>query len=156
VGRPLAFFLAFLLSACGVPSGETGRGPNETIVTAGNLQVTARPAHLPAGRTINITIRLTGPADYDAGCVQTLRIWAVNSNGAQVWQQPQQELQCFALTYRHLAAGQAASFSDSWPVSAGTPAGRYTIHGLFLFHLPIGAGMRVRENLPPVSVEITD
>lgn len=125
------------------------------MASAGDLTVTARPAHVQAGQTINLTVSLMGPADYDAGCVRTVRIWALNSAGLQVWQESQPELQCFALSYQHLAGGQTATFPDSWTVASGTPAGSYTIHGLFMFHLPIGAGARVRENLPPVTVTVT-
>src|SRR5438477_134312 len=34
-------------------------------------------------------------------------------------------------------------------------AGTYTVHGLFLVVLPMGAGARVRENLPPLAIQIS-
>jgi hypothetical protein len=142
--------LALLLAGCGgqADGGSTGG-------TTGNLTVQASPSRLHAGGTVNLTATVTGPADYEAACVQTVHFWALNTEGAQVWEEPVPAIACMAIGYRHLAAGETASFTAAWPTSPGIAKGSYSIHGLFLFQRAPGAVMRVRENLPPVTVEIT-
>lgn len=147
--------LAFVLAACG--NYPTHGDPPADIVSAssGNLHLTARPGHAAAGTVIQLQLTVSGPADYEAGCVQTAHFWAVNAAGKQVWEEPVPAVMCMAIANRHLAAGETAQFSASWPTDQTLAAGKYSIHGLFLFTLPLGAGTRVRENLPPLTVEIT-
>ena len=54
-----------------------------------------------------------------------------------------------------LAAGETAEFTADWPTSNKLTPGTYTIHGLFLVVLPMGAGARVRENVPPLAIQIS-
>jgi hypothetical protein len=96
-----------------------------------------------------------GPADYEAACVQTVHLWAVDSGGTTVWEEPVPAISCMAIMYKHLDTGAKAGFSISWPTAPTLAPGRYSLHGLFRYALPLGAGARVRENLPPLSVEIT-
>jgi hypothetical protein len=142
--------LALLLAGCG---GQADSGTSAG--TNGNLTVQARPSRLHAGGTVNLTATVTGPADYEAVCVQTAHFWALDASGNQVWAEPVPAIMCMAIGYRHLAAGETASFQAAWPTSPQLASGSYSIHGLFLFQLPPGAAMRVRENMPPVTVQIT-
>jgi len=59
-----------------------------------------------------------------------------------------------AFGHKLLNAGETATFTADWPTSSQLSPGSYTIHGLFLTVLPMGAGMRVRENLPPLTVQV--
>ncbi len=102
-----------------------------------------------------MTLTVTGPIDYEVGCVQTLHTWVEDRKGTQVWAQPVPAIMCMAYGHRLLAAGETANFKADWPTSPALAAGRYTIHGLFLVLLPPGAGTRVRENVPPVTIEVT-
>jgi hypothetical protein len=115
----------------------------------------AAPARLAAGGTVHLTLTVSGPIQYQAACVQTLQIWAEDVNHQQVWMQPVPEIACMAIAYKTLAAGETASFSADWPTSSDLKAGSYTLHGLFLTVLPPGAGARVRENLPPLTIQIS-
>jgi len=112
------------------------------------------PASLPAGGTVHLTLTVTGPIDYEIGCVQTLHIWAEDNNHRQVWQQPVPAIQCMALGHKLLNAGETATLTADWPTSRYLAPGSYSIHGLFLTVLPMGAGMRVRENLPLLTVQV--
>jgi hypothetical protein len=53
-----------------------------------------------------------------------------------------------------LKAGETATFTADWPTSSTLAPGSYTLHGLFLVVLPMGAAMRVRENLAPLTIQI--
>ena len=64
-------------------------------------------------------------------------------------------IDCMAIAYKTLAAGQTATFTAEWPTSSQLAPGSYSIHGLFLTALPLGAGMRVRENLPTLPIQIS-
>jgi hypothetical protein len=97
---------------------------------------------------------VTGPIDYEIGCVQTLHIWAEDSQRRQVWQQPVPAVMCMALGHKVLRAGETAIFTADWPTSSTLAPGSYTLHGLFLVVLPMGAAMRVRENLAPLTIQI--
>jgi len=101
---------------------------------------------------VHATITVAGPADYDAACVQTVRLWVVDARERQVWAEPAPEVTCMAIVSRHVPSGEAASFGVDWPTAPTLAPGRYWIHGLFMFTLRPGAGTRVRENLPPTAV----
>lgn len=147
----LLILLIVLLAGCGAQAA----GPASVVTSNGPFRAEASPAHLAAGGTVQVTLTVTGPIQYEAGCVQTFGIWVVDSQNRQVWAQPVPQVECFALMNRSLAAGQTASFHANWPTSATLAAGRYTIHGLFLTVVPLGAGARVRENMPPLTVTLT-
>src|SRR6266851_43720 len=125
-----------------------------TLVVAG-CGAQAAPAKRAAGGTVHLTLTVTGPIDYEIGCVQTLHIWAEDSQHQQVWQEPVPAVMCMAIGHTVLAAGETATFSADWPTSSTLAPGSYTLHGLFLVVLPIGAAARVRENLAPLTIQIS-
>ncbi len=143
--------LALALAGCGAQADSSG------TVSGGNgsFHAEASPARLTAGGTVHLTLTVAGPIDYEVGCVQTLRIWAEDSQHQQVWAQPVPELMCMAYGHKVLGTGETATFAADWPTSKDLAAGSYTIHGLFLTVLPPGAGARVRENLPVLAVELS-
>lgn len=147
--------LALTLSACG--SGQSGTGPGVSTVSGSNglFHDHATPAALTAGGTVHLTLTVTGPIQYEAACVQTLHIWAEDSQHQQVWSEPEPMIQCMAIAEKTLAAGETATFTADWPTSSQLAAGSYSLHGLFLTVLPPGAAMRVRENLPPLTIQIS-
>jgi hypothetical protein len=142
---PLA---SLLLCACGQVVAGPGPGGGEP----GRPTLVAVPDRLSPGGTVHATVTVSGPTEYEAGCVQTVRLWVLDSQNQRVWTEPAPEVTCMAIVNKQLPAGQTATFQVDWPVAASLHPGRYTIHGLFLFTLPIGAGARVSENLPPAEV----
>jgi hypothetical protein len=146
--------LAFALTACGGQSG-TGHGVSTVSASNGLFHDQATPAELRAGGTVHLTLTVAGPIQYEAACVQTLHIWAENSQHQQVWSEPEPMIQCMAIAHKTLAAGETATFTADWPTSSQLAAGSYSLHGLFLTVLPPGAAMRVRENLPPLTIQIS-
>jgi hypothetical protein len=149
--------LAFALAGCGAQAGgPASPTPTATVsATSGPFKAQATPAKLAAGGTVHLTLTVTGPIEYEVGCVQTLHIWAEDSQHQQVWQEPVPAIMCMAYGYKTLAAGETATFTADWPTSRNLAAGSYSLHGLYLTVLPPGAGARVRENLPPLTVEIS-
>ena len=146
-------FVALIVAGCGAQAA--GPGPSASVSgTNGPFQAQASPASLAAGGTVHLTLTVTGPIDYEIGCVQTLHIWAENSQRQTIWEEPVPAIMCLALGHKQLAAGETAIFTADWPTSSTLTAGTYTVHGLFLTILPMGAGARVRENLPPLSIQI--
>jgi hypothetical protein len=155
--KPAWLLLAVALAGCGGRLTGPSSHPTPSNVTAasGQFRTDAMPATVVAGGTAHVTLTVSGPIDYEVGCVQTLHIWAEDGKGNRVWEEPVPTIMCFAFGHKVLAAGQTASFKADWPTSAALAAGHYTIHGLFLTILPPGAGARVRENVPPVTIEVT-
>lgn len=148
------FLLALVLAGCGGQAGGGVRPSGSVSGTNGPFYAVASPAQLTAGDTVHLSLTVTGPIDYEVGCVQTLHIWAEDGHHQQVWAEPVPAIQCMAYGHKVLASGETASFAADWPTSSQLTAGAYTIHGLFLTVLPPGAGTRVRENLPPLTIEI--
>jgi hypothetical protein len=142
-----------LLAGCGV--AVTVGPPGDSSATAENLTTTAHPEHANVGQTIQFTVTVTGPADYETGCVQTVHLWADTADAAarRVWEQPVPQVECMVIAPQHLESGQTASFRVFWPTT-GIPHGAYFVHGLLRFALPPGAASRVRENIPPVMVTV--
>ena len=160
VKRIWLVLLALVVAGCGAQAA--GPGPSPTAVPSGSVTGTngpfyaeASPAQLAAGGTVHLTLVVTGPIDYEIGCVQTLHIWAEDNQRHQVWEQPVPPIMCMALGHRMLPAGETAIFTADWPTSSALAPGSYTLHGLFRVVLPSGAGMRVRENLPPLPIQIS-
>jgi hypothetical protein len=147
--------LSALLAGCGTAGAAAGSGPASVTASHDNLEVTAAPARLLSGESVRVKVTVTGPTSFQNLCVQTVHIWALDSAGAQVWEQPVPEIMCMAIGNRQLAPGEKASFDVVWPTERSLQPGSYSIHGLFRFTLPLGAAARVRENLPPVTVVIT-
>jgi hypothetical protein len=147
--------VALVVAGCGAQAAAPTPSPSGTVTgTNGPFQAQASPAALAAGGTVHLTLTVSGPIEYEVGCVQTLHIWAEDSQHQTVWEQPVPAILCMAFGTKQLAAGETATFEADWPTSSQVAPGTYTIHGLFLTVLPKGAAMRVRENLPPLSIQI--
>jgi len=151
--------LALVLAGCGGrvagPGSSPTPSPTDTVSeTNGPFYTEASPARLAAGGTVHLTLTVTGPIDYEIGCVQTLHIWAEDSQRQTIWQEPVPEIQCMALGHKVLASGDTATFTADWPTSSTLAPASYTLHGLFLVVLPRGAAARVRENLAPLTIRI--
>ena len=151
--------LALVLAGCGGrvagPGSSPTPSPTDTVSeTNGPFYAEASPARLAAGGTVHLTLTVTGPIDYEIGCVQTLHIWAEDSQRQTIWQEPVPEIQCMALGHKVLASGDTATFTADWPTSSTLAPASYTLHGLFLVVLPMGAAARVRENLAPLTIQI--
>jgi len=156
VKRIWLLLAALVVAGCG-PQGEAPVPSSTGTVsgTNGPFYAQASPAKLAAGGTVHLTLTVTGPIDYEIGCVQTLHIWAEDSQRQQVWQEPVPAVMCMAIGHKVLAAGETATFTADWPTSSTLAPGSYTLHGLFLVVLPMGAGARVRENLAPLTIQIS-
>ena len=151
--------LIVVLAGCGGLSGGPGTprpAPSSSVSgTNGPFRAQASPSQLKAGGTVHLTLTVSGPIQYEVGCVQTLHIWAEDSQHQQVWSEPVPAIECMAYGSKTLAAGETAIFTADWPTSSSLMPGTYTLHGLFLTVLPRGAGARVRENLPPLPIQVT-
>jgi hypothetical protein len=148
--------LSLAVAGCGTQAAGPSPSPTGTVSgTNGPFYAEASPAQLAAGGTVHLTLIVTGPIDYEIGCVQTLHIWAEDSQRQEVWQQPVPAIQCMAIGHKVLAAGETATFTAVWPTSSKLAPGAYTLHGLFLVVLPKGAGARVSENLAPLTIQIS-
>lgn len=141
---------AVVLAGCGAQT----IGPTSVTGLNGPFHAVASPASLPAGGTLHLDLTVSGPLTYETGCVQTLHIWAEDSTRQPVWIEPVPAIMCLAIADKTLVAGETATFTADWPTATSLAAGSYTVHGLFLTALPLGAGTRVRENLPPLTVQI--
>ena len=144
--------LVLLLVGCG-QAADPGEGGTASGAS-GPYSAQASPARLAAGGMVRLTLMVTGPIDYEVGCVQTLHIWAEDAQHSKVWEQPFPPIMCMAFGHKLLAAGETATLTADWPTAANLASGTYTLHGLFLVVLPAGAGTRVRENLPPLAIQI--
>ena len=159
MNRIWLLFVALVVAGCGAQAAGPGSSPTPSPSgtvsgTNGPFQAQASPASLAAGGTVHLKLTVTGPIDYEIGCVQTLHIWAEDSQHQQVWQEPVPAIMCMAYGHKQLAANETATFTADWPTSSQLAPGNYTLHGLFLTVLPMGAQARVRENLPPLSIHI--
>jgi hypothetical protein len=159
MNRIWLLFVAIVVAGCGAQAAGPGSSPTPSPSgtvsgTNGPFQAHAAPASLAAGGTVHLTLTVTGPIDYEIGCVQTLHIWAEDSQHQTIWQQPVPAIMCMAFGHKQLAAGETARFTADWPTSSQLAPGIYTLHGLFLTVLPRGVATRVRENLPPLSIQI--
>lgn len=146
--------VALALAGCGAQAADHGP-PASVSGSNGPFYAAASPARVKAGYAVHLTLTVSGPIHYEVGCVQTLRIWAEDSQHRQVWSEPVPAIECMAFGSKTLAAGETAIFTADWPTSSSLTPGTYTLHGLFLTVLPPGAGARVRENLPPLAIQIT-
>ena len=101
----------------------------------------------PSARTVS------GPADYEAGCVQSLHIWVNDQNQNRVWEQPLPQVTCMAIQIRHIDAGNTALFQTSWPIEPSTYPGFYTVHGRFR-EVQAGGVRASAENLPVLQFQV--
>jgi len=100
--------LALLFAGCGAQAAGPGPSPSPSGIVSGTngpFFAVASPAQLAAGGTVHLTLTVTGPIDYEIGCVQTLHIWAEDSQRRQVWQQPVPAVMCMAFGHKVLKAG---------------------------------------------------
>src|SRR5438309_6073702 len=73
MNRAVPLLAALVVAGCGAQAAPPG--PSGTVsATNGPFAATARPASLPAGGTVHLTLTVTGPIDYEVGCVQTVHI----------------------------------------------------------------------------------
>jgi hypothetical protein len=149
--------LTVLLAGCGAQAAgpSSPSVPSKVTATSGQFRAEATPTRVAAGGQVHYTLLVSGPIQYEAGCAHTLTVWVEDSRGRQVWSPSVPQLDCFAIMNKSISSGQTASFEVDWPTSPTQVGGRYSIHGLFLTVLPMGAGTRVRENLPSLPIEIT-
>ena len=156
----------FALAACGTIRGpssgcvaaacapaqspSTGAG-GQVAATAQDHGWTTTASINSANHTIDISVRVPGPLTVEGGCVPSVVAWAVGPNNTRVEASPTPGARCYAITVDDVPEGQTGSFATSIPLP---PAGTYAIHGLLRTHLPLGAGMRVSENLPVVTVTV--
>lgn len=152
--RRLLLITAIVLAGCGAQGAGPGNPSPTVTATSGPFHAEASPARLAPGGTVQVSLTVTGPVDYEIGCVQTLHIWAVDQQGTQIWAEPVPAIMCMAYGHKLLAAGETATFKADWPTSSTQTPGPYTIHGLFLTVLPRGVAARVRENMPPLTVTL--
>jgi len=85
--KSILLILAFLFAGCGAQAA----GPSQSGTVSGTngpFHAQASPAQFHAGATVHLVLTVTGPIDYEVGCVQTLHIWAEDSQGLQVWAEP--------------------------------------------------------------------
>jgi hypothetical protein len=151
--RICLLILTLVVAGCGAQAAGPGAG-GTVSGSNGPFAAQAAPSRLAAGASVHLKLTVSGPIDYEIGCVQTLHIWAEDSQHQQVWAQPVPAIQCMAFGHKQLAAGETAVFTADWPTSSKLAAGSYTLHGLFLVVLPLGAGSRVRENLPILTIQV--
>ncbi|TMD40228.1 MAG: hypothetical protein E6I88_10190 [Chloroflexi bacterium] len=153
--RSLIALLAVAVTSCGAQAAADHGPPPSVSGTNGPFHAVASPSRLAAGGTVHLTLTVAGPIQYETACVQTLQIWTEDARHQQIWAEPVPAIDCMAIAYKTLAAGQTATFTAEWPTSSQLAPGSYSIHGLFLTALPLGAGMRVRENLPTLPIQIS-
>src|SRR5207244_13267412 len=115
--------LALVLAGCGGRVAGPGSSPTPTPTdtvsgTNGPFYAEATPARLVAGGSVHLTLTVTGPIDYEIGCVQTLQIWAEDSQHQPVWAQPVPAIQCMAFGHKALAARETAEFTADSPTSS--------------------------------------
>ncbi len=149
----LMLLAVLLLAGCGAQAQNPDL--NQVSSTTGPFHAQVSPEHLKAGETAHVKLTVTGPIQFETGCVQTLHIWADDGQGRLVWEEPVSKVMCMAIRQQTLSTDETASFTADWPTSSRLADGGYLIHGLFLTVLPAGAGTRVRENMPPLMVTLS-
>lgn len=162
-GGGLAVVVASLmLSACGAsPQPTPSPSPSSSAPAPpgqGRVVVTADADGWHAQATVgggDVDVRLTvpGPLQVEGGCIPSLTVWIEDPSGRTVAITPSPGgAHCLALAIIDIPAGTTRDFDAR--LHADVPHGRYTVHGLLLVSLPPGAGTRVRENLPVLTVDL--
>lgn len=140
--RFVAILLGCLLAAC-TPSA-TRPTPTRVQATSGHLTLAAEPAVIRSGQQVGLQLTVAGPLDYYAGCIFTEHLWAVDSQGRKVWEQPvdidsicgESEVGPPQPIARHLADGSSLTYEVNWQTAANFKAGIYAVHGAFLASRP--------------------
>lgn len=144
--------LAVALGGCGAEGA--GHGPPPSVAgTNGPFHAQASPSRLQAGGTVHLTLTVTGPIQYEAACVETLHIWAEDGQHQQVWSEMDQPIQCMAIAYRTLAAGQTATFTADWPTSRQLPRRLRPARAVPDGAAARGRGPRAREFAPAADTD---
>lgn len=137
-----------VMSCTAAPSPSNGAGPTVSAIDHG--WTTSAYAN-SVSRTISVKLSVPGPLSVDGGCVPSLTAWAIGADGVRIEASPSGAVHCNAISVTAIAEGQTAEFSTTIPLPSH---GTYRIHGLLRTHLPFGAGMRVRENIPVVDITV--
>jgi hypothetical protein len=165
VARFAVLALPLLLGGCGaIPGPSSGciadacpYLPSPGPSVAGSPAAASATAHgwtTDAGVAtggIDVRVNVSGPLTVDGGCSPTLAAWLVAADGHRLQGGQPSAAKCQGIAVTAIPAGQTRDFMTSLGVP---PAGTYTIHGLVLVHLPPGAGARVAENIPVVTLTI--
>lgn len=155
--------VSLALAACGAtPQPSPGASPSPSAGPGtpgpGRVVVTADPDGWHAQATVgggDVDVRLTvpGPLQVEGGCIPPLGVWLEDSSRRTVAITPSPGgPHCLALAIIDVPAGTTHDFDAR--LHADVPHGRYTVHGLLMVSLPPGAGARVRENLPVLTVDL--
>lgn len=134
-----------LAAAC--PPLSPSASPSSTTATAHGWTTTAT---VNSG-TIQVRVSVVGPQSVEGGCVPALTAWIVRSDGTRTESSPSPGVRCLAIVIDDIATAQTRDYTIVIPAP---PLGTYTVHGLVRVHLPIGAGSRVSENIPVVTVQV--
>jgi hypothetical protein len=114
--------------------------------TVGNLTTKATPDVVKAGGTVQLSLTVVGPAEYQP-CVP-VHFWVEDASGHRAWTEVQFWMCPMTKGPGLIAAGQSTTFSFGWPTRSLAP-GVYTVHGWF------GGGPATASgNIPTVTVEI--
>jgi hypothetical protein len=158
--------LPLLLAACGaIPGPSSGclaqacpYLPSPGPSAAGSPAAVSATAHgwttdagVRAGGGVDVRVNVSGPLTVDGGCSPTLTAWLVAADGHRLQGGSAPAARCQGIAVTEIPAGQTRDFVTSLDLP---PAGTYSVHGLVLVHLPIGAGARVAENIPVVTLTI--
>ena len=141
------------MTSCGkVASPSPSTAASATAGTASANGWTTTATVNPTTGVITVAVSVPGPLQVDGGCVPELGAWLVSAGGQRVEASPTPAAaRCMAIQVEDVPAGQSRTFTTSIP---RTTPGTYSVHGLLRTHLPIGAGARVSENIPVVSITI--
>ena len=156
---------ALLLSACGAvhPPSSACSGPTcPTASPSASASDHSQPGVTASAhgwttaaavndRAIDVRVTVPGPLTVEGGCVPSLVAWLVGADGVRVEATPTPGARCYAISLGTILAGQVREFAAGLPLPH---PGVYTVHGLVRTHLPIGAGARVSENIPVVSISV--
>jgi hypothetical protein len=152
------------LAGCGSIAGQTSGclaascanmpspapSTSDTTATAHGWTTTATLGY----QVVEVKVVVSGPLTIEGGCVPALSAWLVGPDGQQVPAPATQSpaVRCLGIALTQLPEGQAQPLTATLPRPA---PGTYSVHGLVRVHLPIGAGARVRENIPVVSITVS-
>lgn len=103
-----------------------------------------------AGNNLRVRVTVSGPVTVESGCIEALTLWLVGVGG-RVDASPTPGVRCQAIALDYIPAGQTRDYRATIPIPA---PGTYAVHGLIRVHLPLGAGARVAENIPIVTLTI--
>jgi hypothetical protein len=139
-----------LVSACATSTSTSAPSPSASAATA-EAHGWTTTASVSSGK-IQVRVTVVGPLSVEAGCSPALAAWIARLDGTKIEPSPDPGVRCQAIVIDDIAAGQTRDYSVVIPAP---PPGTYTVHGLVRVHLPLGAGARVAENIPVVTLTIS-